>query len=1136
MKKLRFLSLTLSFALLFNSTVLAFHAPPWDTGHNTFSGDDGDNDNDPGDDACPPNTCGSNYRGASPVEFASGDFTYSLPVLSIKGLGPFINFALTYNSRDDRKGPFGRGWMNSYDRRLIETTDGPDLYAVYTKENGKRERFKRKPDGTYFSPAHLVDVLTKNSDGTFALREHSGTTHRFDSSGRLISVIDRNGNALSLTYDAVGFLIRITDASGRAVLFTKGADGRTASITDPASRTFRFTYDALGNLIRYTNALGNATNYQYDAKNNLSAVQDPRGNIVTRLTYDSEGRVATHVDGAETWTYAYQPTQKRTTKRDSQNNTWTFDYNDAGVATKRTDPLGSTELYTYDANLNVTQSTDKNGNRTNFTYDNLGNQLTILDALGRVWSKTYEPSFNRLLTVKDPRGGIAKLEYDSRGNPTKLTNALGHASQYQYDAKGQVTKVTDAMGQSSILTYDTYGNLASSTNPLGYSVSSSYDVLSRLVSYVDGEGQTTRFTYDDADRITRTVNAQAGATAYEYDASSNLVVVTTPSGARTSFEYDSLNRLVKRTNPLNQSASITYTKRDEIASLTTPAGQVISYSYDPLDRLTKKVRPEETINYAYDKQGNIISLQDSDSNLSYIYDVLNRVTEARTALTAGQPASIIKFAYDVRGNRETLIDPQGGSTKYTYDDAARLTSITTPSLDTFNFSYDSLSRRTGLGRGALNSFYTYDAAGQLVSLIHQGGPGPLQFSYTYNRAGSRKSLADLNGSHVFGFDSLYRLTGTSHPSGQVTESFTYDPVGNRTSSHLSNTYQHNAADRLTADVAYDYVYNANGNLIRKTERVGGKVTNYTYDSENQLTQIDFPDGTSASYRYDGLGRRIEKKIGAQGTQYVYDGQDILGEYMGGTLTALYTHGPGVDETLSVRRGGATAFFQADGQGSVIRVVEAGGTKAAYTYDSFGRITNQTGTAAESYTFQGREFNRESGLYYFRARYYDPQAGRFISEDPIGFQGGLNFYAFVKNNPVTLSDPSGLYPGEDIIEFFPDAIGADSDFWRNYRHLRQDVKEQNLIGSDKYFHCKANCEAARRGPGGELESWLLSESREFHDQYLKKILHGKKNDSPEACNADRRANNHGRQSGSNDRNVDCSQACSGFRPKSLDPKY
>lgn len=1111
--------------------VRGFHVPPWDTGHNSFAGDPGDNDNDPGDDACPTNTCGPNFRGASPVEFATGNFTYSLPVFSMKGVGPALNVTLAYNSSDNHMGPFGRGWVHPYNMRMIETTDGSDVYAVYLTANGKRERFKRKPDGSYTPPPHLVDVLTRDSAGAFALREHTGSTQRFDPVGRLVSITDRNGNALTFTYDASGFLTGLTDAAGRVVVITKGADGRASSITDPAGRTFRFTYDASGNLTRYSDPLGNATNYRYDSRNSLAAVQDPRGNTVISLTYDSQGRVSTHFEEGETWTYGYQTSLKRTTKRDSQNNTWTIDYNDAGVATKRTDPLGGTELFTYDANLNVTQYTDRNGNKKNYTYDSLGNQLTITDATGKVWSTTYEPNFNRVLTAKDPRGAVTKLEYDARGNPTKLVSALGHVTQYQYNAKGQVTKVTDALGQSSTLTYDANGNLAAATNPLGETVSLTYDVLSRPTAYTDGEGQTTRYTYDDADRITRSANAQGGAMSFEYDASGNLTAVTTPGGARTTFEYDVLNRMVKRTSALNQVVTLTYTKKSQIASLTTAANQVITYTYDALDRMTKKVKPEETVNYTYDRQSNLLSVTDSDSTLSYTYDSLNRVTEARTAATAAQPASSIKYTYDGRDNRETMTDPQGGVTKYAYNDASLLTSITTPSAETFNFSYDSLSRRTALAHGALATAYTYDAADRLTGVTHQGGAGPLQFSYTYNRAGSRSGLTDSNGAHVYAFDNLYRLTGADHPSGQTDEFFTYDAVGNRTSSHLSNTYSHNLGDQLTADAANDYVYDANGNLTKKTVRGTGAVTKYTYDSENQLTRIDLPDGTVASYRYDGLGRRVEKKSPGQTVQFVYDGQEILAEYASGSLAALYTHGPGVDETLSVRRGGTTSFFQPDGHGSVARVVEAGASKASYDYDVFGRIIGRTGASSEFYAFQGREFNEESGLYYFRARYYDPQTGRFISADPIGLQGGVNLYAFVKNNPVTLNDPTGLFPGlfpvgGIIIDFFGDAFGADYDLFKNYL----DMREAWTKGADKYFHCKGNCEAARRGPGGQLESWLISESRELWDHY------GPKKDPTSACDADRRANNHGRQSGSNNRNVDCSQACSQFRPRGLDPKY
>jgi RHS repeat-associated protein len=1061
----------------------------------------------------------------SPVEAASGNFIYSLGVLRISGLGPALDITLTYNSQDLRRGPFGVGWVNPYEQRIIETTDGTNSFAINSHADGKRERFQKNLDGTYTPPPHVFETLTKNLDGTFALRDKYGMVRRFSAQGLLAAIVDRNGNALSLTYDATGFMTQIKDASGRSVSLTKGADGRVESITDPAGRAFRFGYDTSGNLTSYTDPLLNVATYQYDSANNLTAVIDPRGNTLMRITYDSTGRVAQHVDGAETWTYSYSPSSKRTTKRDSQNNTWTFDYNDNGNVTKITDPFGKTEQYIVDTNLNVTQFTNKNGNTTKYTYDSVGNQLTVTDALNNVRTMTYEPVFNRPLTLQDALGNKTRFEYDSHGNLSKSIDALGHITQFQYDIKGELTRVTDALGNSSTFTYDSNGNLTQAADPLGNTNTATYDALGKVLTAADAEGRSTQFVYDDNERLIRSINASGGTTINEYDASNNLIAITVPSGAKTTFQYDTLQRIVKTTNPLGQSTNYTYDRRDNLASRVDAKGQTINYAYDALDRLTFKTKPEETVSYNYDAMGNLLNIADSDSNLSFVYDAMNRLTEARTAATSGQPATTIRATYDANGNRKTMTDLSGEVTNYVYDTLQRLTSITDPTGQQFTFTYDALSRRTRVDRPiGLNTIYTYDIASRLTSLVHQGGPGNLSFIYTYDRIGNRLTKTDAAGLHSYAYDSLYRLMADSLPAGSP-ESYSYDPVDNRTMSHISASYSHNAANRLTEDATFDYLYDANGDLTRRTERATGKVTNYTYDSENRIVRIDLPDSTSATYRYDGLGRRIEKNVSGQITQYIYDGEDILLEYTGTTLTARYTHGPDTDEVLSAMRGGTISYFQADVLNSVTRVLDAGSVKASYTYDSFGRIASQSGAREAPYAFQGRESDQESGLYYFRARYYDPQVGRFISEDPIGFRGGNNLYSFVRNNPIILTDPSGLYPFEDIIEFIPDAIGADLDFIRNYR----DMRAANTIGADKYFHCKANCEAAKRGPGGALESYLVGEGRELTDRYIK-------GDPASACDADRRANDQGRKSGRNNRNVNCSKACANFRPKGLNPKY
>jgi RHS repeat-associated protein len=1011
MKKLRFLSLTLIFALLCNSTVLAFHAPPWDTGHNSFSGDPGDSNPDPGTgEGC--NSCPCTSKSASPVEEATGNFIYNLRVLTISGLGPPINLTLTYNSQDRRRGPFGTGWVHPYEQRVIETTDEVKIYAICSQANGKRERFAKNPDSSYTSPSYLFSTLSKQPDKTFTLSHKNGEVHRFDAQGQLTAIVDRNGNTLSFTYDNTGFMTAITDASGRSVTLTKGADGRVQSMIDPANRTFRFEYDSSGNLTRYTDPLGNARVYQYDTANNITAMVDPRGNTLMRLTYDSLGRVSQHVEGAETWTYTYSPSAKQTTKRDSQNNTWTFNYNDNGNIIKTTDPLGRTEQSTLDAKLNVTQFTDKNGRTINYTYDERGNQLTVTDALNNVRTMTYEPVFNRPLTVRDAAGNTTRFEYDARGNLIKTTNALGQATQFDYDAKGQLTKTTNALGKVYAYSYDAFGNVIRTTDPLGNSKTATFDVLGKQLTSTDAEGRTTRSVYDNGERLIQIVNAIGGVMSKEYDIAGNLTAITTATGAKTTFQFDSLNRMISTTNALGQITTYTYDRRNRVATKTQPKGQTVTYTYDALGRLSRTTTPDNTINYTYDAVDNQLSVTDGDSSLTFLYDAVNRVTEARTAATAGQPGTVIRYTYDALGKRKTMTDPTGGVTNYIYDSLQRLSSLTDPSGLAFTVSYDPLSERIAMARPfGLSTTYAYDDAGRLTSMVHQGGPGILSFNYSHDRVGNRLTKTEAGGVYQYAYDQLYRLTSATSSSGTNPESYGYDAVGNITRSQTS-TYSYDTANRLTSDSTFDYQYDANGNLTRKTERATGKATNFTYDAENQLTRIDFPNSTNSTYRYDGLGRRIERNINGVITQHVYDERRILFDYSAGAVTARYAYGINVDEVLSVRRGGADVILQSDPLGSVIRAVDQSGTKASYTYATFGRIISESGVRQVSFAFQGREFDTESQQYYFRARYYSPDVGRFTQEDPIRWSGGSNFYQFVGDNPVNAIDPLGLYGTND----------------------------------------------------------------------------------------------------------------------------
>ncbi|WP_413935409.1 RHS repeat domain-containing protein [Nitrospira sp. BLG_1] len=226
----------------------------------------------------------------------------------------------------------------------------------------------------------------------------------------------------------------------------------------------------------------------------------------------------------------------------------------------------------------------------------------------------------------------------------------------------------------------------------------------------------------------------------------------------------------------------------------------------------------------------------------------------------------------------------------------------------------------------------------------------------------------------------------------------------------------NAGNQLTADATHSYQYDDNGNLTRKTLLATGNYSLYTYDAENRLVKVeDFVAGNptaafTSTYRYDGLGRRIEKVANGQTKRYIYDGEDILLEYDGSNvLQARYTHGPGIDEPIAVTKGGSTFFYHQDGLGSVTDLTDSTGVTAkSYSYDAYGNILESPGTLDQPYTYTGREFDAESGFYYYRARYYDSTIGRFLGKDPLMLGGGdTNFYRYVRSNPVNRNDALGL---------------------------------------------------------------------------------------------------------------------------------
>ncbi|MDX2250917.1 MAG: RHS repeat-associated core domain-containing protein [Nitrospira sp.] len=661
-----------------------------------------------------------------------------------------------------------------------------------------------------------------------------------------------------------------------------------------------------------------------------------------------------------------------TTVVDPRGHATTTRFNGLGYAVSTTDALGQTTTTPRTAANQVASSIDPLGRTTKFEYDTAGNVKKIVDPNNQQTQFEYQPTFNRVTKITDALNQITEFSYDNtNGNLLTVKDPLNHVTTLAYNAFGQPTSVQGPIATEPPTTfaYDTNGNLITTTDPLGNATQRVYDAVSRLTSLTDPRGLQTQFRYDGLNRVTEIADARQGIMRFGYDQNGNLLTVTDAKNQMTAYTYDSMDRLATRKDALNRSESYQYDLAGNLSQFRDRKNQQTTFAYDALNRRTTATYPDATTMFAYDSVGRLTRASDSLSGtIDRSYDILDRLIQETT------PQGTIAYTYDtLRRRASSVVNGQTAQT-YNYDVASRLISLI-QGTQTITFGYDAADRKTSITYpNGISVAYGYDAASRLTSLTHQGPSGPLEtLTYTLDSAGNRISLLRNSGSAT-----------TLPPAIQAA----YDAANEQV-----------RFNSVTPNLTYD----ADGNLLTQTDTSG--TTTYTWDARDRLRDITGPN-LIASFAYDAFNRRMSKTVNGQTTAYLYDGDDVVQEIGAGAVSASYVQGLGIDEPYIRRGATGDEFYLADERGTVLALTnQAGAVTTSYAYEPFGKAT-QTGVSSNPFQYTGRD-NDGTGLYYYRARYYSPILHRFLSEDPLEFEGeDLNLYAYAFNDPVNLSDPSG----------------------------------------------------------------------------------------------------------------------------------
>jgi RHS repeat-associated protein len=801
-------------------------------------------------------------------------------------------------------------------------------------------------------------------------------------------------------------------------------------------------------------ASGNVTQLTYDSAGDLTSESAPDGNgsELAKVTYaynaDGQQTSATSADGNLPGANVGNYTTVTAYNGDGQTASITQAGGSGATVTPRITRYG------YDANGNQTTVTDPRNYATTTTYDADDETVMATDPDGDATLTCYDNAGHVAQTV--PPAGVASAGLSAVSCPTNYPAAYGtqlalDATAYTYNALGQETSVTSPApaGQSgpqtTTTTYTATGLVATESYPPPSNspgtprevVSYTYDANGQLLTETIGAGTsapaTSSYCYDPNGNQTSAVapdgNVSGTATC---ETSSPWVVNSTfyPAQAahQTTSSYDSAGQLVSRTTPATAAApggattAVTYDAAGNVLTSTNPDGITATWTYNAGGRMTGisySGSSAPAVSYAHDADGNVMSTTDGTGTSNYVYDPFGELTSA----TNGADRTV-QYGYDADGATTSVTYPlpatatwaTSDTVTYGYDNAGLMTSVTdfNGNKITIGNTADGLPSSQALGSTGDTVTTAYDQTDVPSAIAVKNSTSTLLgFSYADAPSGVILSETDTPSSAqtptAYSYDQLGQVTSMTPGSG-ATDNYAYSPSGNLTALPTGATGTYDNADELTSaafgGTTTKYAYDASGQRLTATQG-STTISAGTWDGNGDLTSYSDPAADMTAATYDGSGMRASATTGGTTQNFTWDGSQLLMD-----STNAYIYGVGITPAEQVNLAtGQVSYLATDSLGSVRGVIASTGAVSASTsYDAWGNP--QTAGGLTSYTPFGYAggYTDPTGLIYLLNRYYDPATGQFLSVDPEAAQTGQP-YAYGNGNPVSLTDPSGLWAAE-----------------------------------------------------------------------------------------------------------------------------